>query len=646
MRNAVFATALAALLTPAAARAADKADIDQAVEAGVSALRQFQTADGSWSYGSGGTRAGATALAALTLLECGATKDDRQIVAAANYIREESTVLRHTYSIALALIFLDRLGDSADVPLIESLAARLVAGQDSSGGWSYFCPEPVQIEQRRLHDLVARRGIADGGNTAPAKGREARDFQQRMRLLNIQGKPGGGLNRPDNSNTQFATLALWVARRHSLPVDNSLRAVERHFRVTQNADGGWSYGELTGGPIATLSTPTMTCAGLLGIAVGFGVANDKAQEKGGTGRNLSKDSALQAALRALSSQIGTPLEKLAGDTAVAARQAPRPGGRRGLGPPDRGGFGGRPIARNRSSGVSGKAFYFLWSLERVAVALNLDTIGKKDWYGWGSDVLIATQSDDGIWGGDYAEGGVDTCFALLFLKRANFASDLSKLTGHVQDPGQALLRAGGVGGGGLNGVPKEEAGVKLEKVIGPVKKPDEQSPASPQQSAPIKSAPTVDAAPSGKLADVLLAMPADKQLAEIERLRDQKGADNTEALATAIPHLSGESRQKARDALADREARMSAKTIGSDLQDENAEIRRAAALACALKEHKQFISQLIALLSDRKPAVSRAAYAALKELSGQDFGPKGDADEPTRKRAISDWQDWWKKQPH
>ena len=45
--------------------------------------------------------------------------------------------------------------------------------------------------------------------------------------------------------------------------------------------------------------------------------------------------------------------------------------------------------------VGGRTYYFLWSLERVAVALDLDTIGKKDWYGWGAEILLENQAPNG-----------------------------------------------------------------------------------------------------------------------------------------------------------------------------------------------------------------------------------------------------------
>src|ERR1700732_2336492 len=81
--------------------------------------------------------------------------------------------------------------------------------------------------------------------------------------------------------------------------------------------------------------------------------------------------------------------------------------------------------RPRHPIVDGKAFYFLWSLERLAVALDLNTIGGKDWHAWGTEILIDNQQPDGTWRGAYGEGGADTCFALLFLRRANFAKDLT-----------------------------------------------------------------------------------------------------------------------------------------------------------------------------------------------------------------------------
>ncbi len=72
--------------------------------------------------------------------------------------------------------------------------------------------------------------------------------------------------------------------------------------------------------------------------------------------------------------------------------------------------------------------YFLWSVERVGVLYDLPTIGRKDWYRWGAEMLVANQKPQGNW----ADGGypgtnlvIDTCLALLFLKRGNLVADLT-----------------------------------------------------------------------------------------------------------------------------------------------------------------------------------------------------------------------------
>src|SRR5262249_12724359 len=147
---------------------------------------------------------------------------------------------------------------------------------------------------------------------------------------------------------------------------------------------------------------TMTCAGLLGLAIGYGIRMDNEtnsdKEKNLPGHDPAKDRSLMAGLQVVGATVGSPREKLPSFVAAS-------------GP----GAGVLPSTT--------RAYYLLWGIERVAVALNLETIAGKDWYGWGSDILVAAQSPRGTWEGAYFQGGVDTCFALLFLKKANFATD-------------------------------------------------------------------------------------------------------------------------------------------------------------------------------------------------------------------------------
>ena len=106
--------------------------------------------------------------------------------------------------------------------------------------------------------------------------------------------------------------------------------------------------------------------------------------------------------------------------------------------------------------------------------------------------------------------------------------------------------------------------------------------------------------------------------------------ENTEALAAAIGRLVGAVKQNARQALDRRLGRMKAEVLDRYLQDEEPEIRRAAAVACAMRGLRTHVPRLIPLLGDRDAAVADAAHEALKELSGKDLGTD-----------VAAWKAWW-----
>jgi hypothetical protein len=191
----------------------------------------------------------------------------------------------------------------------------------------------------------------------------------------------------DNSNTQFAILALWTAQRYDVPMNRTLNLIVRRFLTSQNLNGSWDYDYHPGGNVQGKSTssPAMTCVGLIGLAVGHGLAQPAAGQ-------LVQDPRILRGLIALYLTIGKPSN-----------------------PP----LKTKPPMQN---------LYFLWSVERVAVLYNLPKIGDKDWYRWGAQVLVANQEAQGNWSGGGYPGSsptLDTCLALLFLKRANLVKDLA-----------------------------------------------------------------------------------------------------------------------------------------------------------------------------------------------------------------------------
>ena len=66
-------------------------------------------------------------------------------------------------------------------------------------------------------------------------------------------------------------------------------------------------------------------------------------------------------------------------------------------------------------------------------------------------------------------------------------------------------------------------------------------------------------------------------------------------------------------------------------------------LAAAERDLRQHIPVIIARLSDPEPGVVRAARAALKALTEQDFGPAADATREESDKALAAWKAWWRK---
>lgn len=395
MRTVLLSVVLVAIAASGRISAQDaelQKQIDQAIDRGVEYLKKFQRADGSWQFRKDQTDM--TALVAWTLLESGVGPKDPSIVKAATILRKLSISDRRTYCTALHVIFFDKLGDSADELLIEALGARLLWGITRYGGWTYNTGPVDPKGDKELEEAIKK--FRDDAPAKPEPDAQRKLHQLTVAQLEAMKKAGVATAylSGDNSNTQFAALALWVARRHGLPVDQHLALVEKRFRESRAADGGWGYMPFLQPGHAV--TGTMTCAGLLGFALGEG-----AKLKGKTTKELLEDADVKKSLALLANFVGK--------TADPSK------------PPE----SGKP--------TMGPYYYFLFSLERMAVIYDLKTIGDTDWYVWGARELIKRQGKNGSW--IESHDNADTCFALLFLKKANVAEDLSVgLKGIVGNP--------------------------------------------------------------------------------------------------------------------------------------------------------------------------------------------------------------------
>ena len=613
LRLAGLFGALLAVAAPAAPAATPK-EIDRALKAGTDALRA-KYAKGVPPDGAHGI--GEPALAGLAILEAGTPVDDAAVKSITSAVREASYTQHATYQIALCLMYLDRRGDPADVPLVQMLAARLIVGQTRHGGWGYSCIAPVlAADEARLRDAFKRNPLPAGN--PPKLHPAVLEYGKALAATPAQ------IAGDDNSNTQFAVLAVWLARKHGAPVDGALAAIEARFAGAQDArTGNWAYaGDPTAG--ITPGSPAMYCAGLIGMATGLARREErrlKADNPPPKPEPAKPDKPEKPADPFYNPPAGTPPPK---------KPAARPAD-----PNDRVvqlAFAGlgltfADLVRNRAllglnAGHGHGDLYFLWSIERVGVVYGVDKIGGVDWYDVGSTMLVGSQAGDGTWtvGGYGAE--VNTAFAVLFLCRSNLAKDLSNRV--QKDPTSTEMRAG--------------SGPSATDLL-PNRPPTPAAAPVPVINLPN---PTGDAG-IAQAAKMLKATSSDwaKLLAEA---RDAKGPTNTRALVVAATHAEGDRKTAAREALAERLCRMSAATLRATLKTEEAEARRAAALACAMKDDRDHIPDLIALLADADDAVVRAAKAGLKSFSGKDFGPPATPTAEQKTAAATAWADWFAKE--
>jgi hypothetical protein len=382
------------------APAPNESQITQARLKGVEFLKSKQLDDGSWEFP--GHEVGITALCTLALLENGVPQSDPVIDKGHRFVKKSTRELGSTYDIALSIVILSRLDEYGNKQAIRDLGARLIAGQNTGGGWSYTCPAKITSS------------ILTNPESRP--------------------KPPEGVG--DNSCTQFAVLGLWTASRTGMDIDQPMAAIARRFRTTQNSDGGWPYtttvanqgDNKTAAP--NPSGSAMTFAGLFSLTVARANKLRKQLEE----RELSGDN------KAKPGTSGTTKSTTGATKKDDKKKDDKPDEKKDAPPEtseksDEGAtlmkdpIFAKGLERAGQFVQSGdQARYFLWTIERLGVLLGQERIGGVDWFAKGSDILIKTQQPDGSWPEAHNDKGLSqTSFAILFLRKANLGSDISRL---------------------------------------------------------------------------------------------------------------------------------------------------------------------------------------------------------------------------
>lgn len=388
-----------------------QARVDGAIDRGVAWLRKQQKADGSFNipalqrfHVDGTGSLGPTALGVYAMRACGAGFEDEDVARGIQWLRERYDAVKNrnngldTYGVSLTVLALEAhwIGndgsDRKKGPYEDKVAVRR------------RIPDRDLEWLRALAKWLERAQNGDGGFS--------------------YWSPAGKDRSYDNSNSQYALLALKAARRCGVEVrPETFWLGAEHFLGTQERKGP--------------ETGRFENAGVDEDGYGTGRSREVGKDHArGWGYVRGAPATGSMTAGGVSSLVICRSE-LVKVPAFAKKLEPQvvQGIRDGIA------WLGRNFAVDRNPGPPGAPalmelwhHYYLYGLERAGVMAGVSWMTTHDWYGEGALHLLDGQKEDGYWlssrGGaspmmdqampDPAGALLDTCFALLFLKRATF----------------------------------------------------------------------------------------------------------------------------------------------------------------------------------------------------------------------------------
>ncbi len=369
--------------------------VNRAIEKAIANLR----ADKSWR-----NVRGSAALVAYTLLQCGIKPGDETLDAALLAMVEGPKLQQfgHLYHAAVTILALE----AKVVPEAE----RIANAQGMAPGKLVrnLTPEDRKLMQEKL-DYLASGTLAD----TPG--------------LWSYGPENKAVLRPDLSNTQFAVLAFAAAQRCGLELPKGvIKAAGEQVLQFQQVNGPKvtrvaSWNEKTG-KYERKGKPVE--------ARGFAYHLPDTSKPGYAGNTVveaygSMTCAGVCCLLLLADMV----ESMTPDRRSAEfpsgiktwRQNCELGIEGGLAWLDQ----NLSLTRNPWTKDNATNYYFyLYALERTGALAPTEVLGEHQWYNEGAALLVFTQPETGQWHDLH-----DTCFALLFLKRATIPTRTRILTG-------------------------------------------------------------------------------------------------------------------------------------------------------------------------------------------------------------------------
>jgi hypothetical protein len=332
--------------------------------------------------------------------------------------------LEATYCVSLQAMVLEEVERVKYQKRILQCAQFLVDNQSAQGFWGYG--QPSIFVEDVAYEMPKRKDVASGGGREVGAG-GAREFslpqtsgaRQKPPVKNklkVVKKRDGQQN--DNSNSQYATLGMRACHDAGIILPpNVIELSIKWFRDSQKdekgaeeelIEGGVNGPEVAkGGTVASvrrkampqgwsytnnahLAYGSMTAGAIGSLAIWDYIKdNDDGKKK-----SWKTDKDIHEGLQWLNKHYSVTFNP---------------------GPYEHG---------NDEVDSQHVYYYYMYALERAGMVYGTEMIGTHKWYPEGAKELISRQKPDGSWGG----GTVDTCFAILFLKRATRALGVATLT--------------------------------------------------------------------------------------------------------------------------------------------------------------------------------------------------------------------------
>ena len=381
----------------------DQAKVDAAIKKGIEYLHTAK------SPGSHKDIKDSDELILLTFIHAGVPENDPRFQELFKKCLEVK--LERTYKVSLLAMCLEEVHRVKYQRKIAACGQFLADNQCTNGQWSYG--EPSAYVDDVPTTGGERKDVASAGGASPKPG--VKSFENaaivkakpivKKKITIKQNKTGPATG--DNSNSQYAALGIRACHDSGIVFPKDLIEKARQWWETSQCGAQAGAGKPPDPPAVSTGKETPV---ILGDPRGWCYKDKDAHAAyssmttgaiGGTviydyvlGKDWRKDKVVQDGMAWLAANFSVT---------------------ENVGPP-----------QTAKGAKNGWLYYYLYAIERAGMLYDTAMIGQHDWYLEGARVLLDAQKGDGSWDGSHTKQPTwDTCFAILFLKRATRRLDVA-----------------------------------------------------------------------------------------------------------------------------------------------------------------------------------------------------------------------------